>query len=117
MKNEFSTGLAIESGNARIFDHIESNGPMWSETGERSEATQVTFNTLFTKPPAVHMSISMIDTDSSRNLRLSLKASNTTAEGFSAIAAVWSDTRIGRLEVAWTAIGISVENTTPLWDL
>jgi hypothetical protein len=117
MKDRFSTEVAIESGIARLFDHIESDGPMWTGSGERWEAAPVTFTTPFTKPPSVHMSISMIDAASDRNLRLSMRASNTTVEGFTAIAQTWSDTRIGRLEIAWTAIGTSVENSTPLWDV
>lgn len=117
MKDRFSTDIAIESGITRLFDHIENDGPMWTGSGDRWETAPVTFSTPFTKPPAVHLSISMIDAASDKNLRLSMRASNTTVEGFTAIAQTWSDTRIGRLEVAWTAIGPSVDNSTPLWDV
>lgn len=117
MGTEISARVAIESGVAQVFDHVETGGPMWTGTGERWETAPISFSTPFTQPPSVHMSISMIDAASDRNLRLSMRASNTTVEGFTAIAQTWSDTRIGRLEVAWTAIGTSIGEATPLWDV
>ena len=100
-----------------MFDHIDNQGPMWAGSGPRAVRINVTFSRPFLNPPVIHLSTSMIDADSSRNLRLSLTAEDCTAEGFVAVAKTWSDSRIGRLEVLWTAIGEGFQGTTPLWDV
>ena len=58
-----------------------------------------------------------IDADSSCNLRLDLHAEDVTSDGFTAVAHTWSDTRIGRLQVNWTAIGSRIEGAQPLWNV
>ncbi|MEM1159673.1 MAG: H-type lectin domain-containing protein [Pseudomonadota bacterium] len=97
--------FAIDSGVARIFDHIEDSGPMWAGSGKRWSRQVVTFSDGFAQPPTVQLSIAMIDADSARNLRLELLVEDVTTQGFTAVAHTWSDTRIGRLQVNWTALG------------
>ncbi|MEM7684069.1 MAG: H-type lectin domain-containing protein [Paracoccaceae bacterium] len=109
--------LALASGVAKIFDHIEQNGPMWSGVGKRWAKKVVPFGEPFIHPPTVQLSISVIDADSGRNLRLDLQAEDVTCDGFTAVAHTWSDTRIGRLQVNWTAIGSRVEGATPVWNV
>ncbi|MBY8976054.1 H-type lectin domain-containing protein [Rhodobacteraceae bacterium NNCM2] len=105
--------FVVESGNVLVFDHIASNGPMWSGDGERLESADVTFERPFIEPPILHLSIEMIDADNARNLRLQLRSEDVRREGFRAIAFTWSDTRIGRLSIAWMAIGRSGSE----WDV
>lgn len=109
--------LAVGSGVAKVFDHIENAGPMWSGTGKRWSRSVVTFPDPFSHPPTVQLSISVIDADSGKNLRLDLHTEDVTCEGFTAVAHTWSDTRIGRLQVNWTAIGSRIEGATPLWNV
>ncbi len=109
--------LAVDSGVARMFDHIESEGPMWASSGKRWARTVVRFDTPFHAPPSIQMSIAIIDADSGRNLRLEFLTEDVTAEGFTAVAHTWSDTRIGRLQISWTAIGSRAQGSEPLWDV
>ncbi len=104
--NDFATvTLAIDSGVSKVFDHIENEGPMWSGIGKRWARSVIRFESAFAQPPAIQLSIAMIDADSSRNLRLELHSEDITTTGFTAVAHTWNDTRIGRLQVNWTAIG------------
>ena len=109
--------LAIDNGVAQIFDHIENEGPMWLGSGKRWSRTVVDFKQDFNTPPAVQMSIAMIDADSNRNLRLELFAEDVTTKGFTAVAHTWSDTRIGRLQVNWTAIGTTDAPLPGAWEV
>ncbi len=109
--------LAIDGGVVKVFDHIENGGPMWSGDGKRWARAVVKFDEPFSQPPTVQLSISVIDADSSRNLRLDLHTEDVTNDGFTAVTHTWSDTRIGRLQVNWTAIGTRIEGATPLWDV
>ncbi|MEM7061054.1 MAG: H-type lectin domain-containing protein [Pseudomonadota bacterium] len=116
MGNLLQSELAIDGGVAQVFDHIENEGPMWCGSGKRWARTVVEFDDPFSGPPKVQLSIAMIDADSGRNLRFELHAEDVTKAGFTAVAHTWSDTRIGRLQVNWTAIGsrTAVEGT---WDV
>ena len=109
--------LTVDCGKARIFDHIESEGPMWSGSGKRWARAAVRFDTPFHAAPAVQLTIAMIDADTGKNLRLELTTEDVSPEGFTAVAHTWSDTRIGRLQVNWTAIGARADNAEPLWDV
>ena len=109
--------LSVANGVVHIFDHIESDGPMWRGTGKRWSRAAVRFDAPFLAPPAVQLSISMIDADSGRNMRLELSAEDLSPTGFTAVAHTWSDTRIGRLQLSWTAIGQGAGDAEPLWDV
>jgi len=97
--------FAIDGGVAQVFDHIENAGPMWCGSGKRWSRAAVTFESPFHAPPRIQLSIALIDADSSKNLRFELHAEDVATDGFTVVAHTWSDTRIGRLQVNWTAIG------------
>ena len=109
--------MAIDSGKVQMFDHIDAEGPMWSGSGKRWARMSVRFDTPFSLPPTVQLSIAMIDADSGRNLRLELITEDLSPEGFTAVAHTWSDTRIGRLQLNWTAIGNRSSSVEPLWNV
>jgi len=117
MSNLIQSELAIDGGVAQVFDHIENEGPMWGGTGKRWARTVVKFDDPFSAPPKVQLSIAMIDADSGRNLRFELNAEDVTEVGFTAVAHTWSDTRIGRLQVNWTAIGARSATAGSTWDV
>lgn len=117
MSNLIQSELAIDGGVAQIFDHIENEGPMWGGVGKRWARTVVKFDVPFVAPPKVQLSIAMIDADSGRNLRFELNAEDITHSGFTAVAHTWSDTRIGRLQVNWTAIGARTAAEGTTWDV
>ncbi|MEM0921640.1 MAG: H-type lectin domain-containing protein [Pseudomonadota bacterium] len=114
MTLQYSTGsLSTLSGTDLVFDHIEDEGPMWIEKGERWAEHPIRFDSPFDKAPHVLLSVEMIDADHSTNLRLQLRAEEVRRGGFKAVAYTWSDTRIGRLSVSWLAIG----RTGSEWDV
>ena len=117
MSNLIQAELAIDGGVAQIFDHIENEGPMWSGTGKRWARTVIAFDHAFGTAPKIQLSIAMIDADSSRNLRFELHAEDVTERGFTAVAHTWSDTRIGRLQVNWTAIGTRAVESSGTWNV
>ena len=117
MSNVNPLTLAIDGGVAKVFDHIENSGPMWSGEGKRWSRAVVKFPEPFSRPPTVQLSISVIDADTGRNLRLDLHTEDVTGDGFTAVAHTWSDTRIGRLQVNWTAIGSRIEGSSPAWNV
>lgn len=109
--------LGVENGVVQMFDHFESEGPMWRGSGKRWARQSLRFSVPFQAPPSIQLSMAMIDADSARNLRLELIAEDVSAEGFTAVAHTWSDTRIGRLKLNWVAIGNSGANIEPLWNV
>lgn len=109
--------LAIDGGVIKVFDHIENKGPMWTGQGKRWARAVVNFPEPFSRPPTVQLSIAVIDADTSRNLRLDLHTEDVTGDGFTAVVHTWSDTRVGRLQLNWTAIGTRIEGATPMWDV
>ena len=117
MNSMSANAFAVESGVVQVFDHIENEGPMWYGRGQRWSREVVMFGEPFTHAPAVQLSLAMIDADSGRNLRLELHAEDIRPEGFTAVAHTWSDSRIGRLQLNWTAIGSRMEGATPVWDV
>ena len=117
MKNFTPSALAVDNGKVQVFDHIEDEGPMWSGEGKRWSRAWVTFDNAFAEPPVVQLSIAMIDADSGPNLRLELSAEDVSERGFTAVSHTWGDTRIGRLNVNWTAIGMRHAQAEPLWDV
>lgn len=109
--------LAVDNGLAHVFDHVDNDGPMWSGEGRRWARAVIKFQQPFVAPPAIQLSIALIDADSSRNLRLDLHAEDVTPTGFLAVAHTWLDTRIGRLQVNWTAIGARTPADEPAWNI
>lgn len=112
-----ATELAIEGGIAEVFDHIENAGPMWCGSGKRWTRASVDFPRPFSSAPTIQLSIAMIDADSSRNLRIELHAEDISETGFTVTAHTWSDTRIGRLQVNWTALGTRLATEGKRWNV
>lgn len=106
-------GMQIITSEGEIFNHVDDNLPMWSEDGERQVSTEIEFAAPFQKPPHIHLGLSGIDSSQAQNLRFNLLAEDITVEGFRLVFRTWSDTRIGRASVNWTAIGAGV----PLPDI
>lgn len=117
MNSVNANAVAIDSGIVQVFDHIENEGPMWYGSGKRWSRAVVRFDEPFTQMPAIQLSLAMIDADSGRNLRLELHAEDIRPEGFTAVAHTWSDSRIGRLQLNWTAIGMRLDGTSPVWQV
>lgn len=90
---------------------------MWSGKGKRWARASVRFGAPFASPPTVQLSIGMIDADSNCNLRLELATEDVSLDGFLVVAHTWDDTRIGRLQVNWTAIGARGGAVESLWDV
>ncbi len=84
---------------------FDTQGPMWTGTGDRSHRQKVEFDDRFVAPPIVHLSIGMWDLDSDRNQRGDLQVENVTLTGFDILFRTWGDTRIARMRVQWMAIG------------
>ncbi len=109
--------LAIDGGVSQVFDHVDNAGPMWAGSGKRWARTVIRFGAEFSASPTVQLSIAMIDADSSRNLRIDLYAEDVTRTSFTAVAHTWNDTRIGRLQVNWTAIGTNSAGLDDAWTV
>ncbi len=105
MKRLRNPRTGIDQGDIQIFSDFQHGGAMWTGEGQRERRQRVTFETRFADPPAVQVSISLWDMDSSAGLRAELTAEEITCEGFEIVFRTWSDSRIARTRVAWMAIG------------
>lgn len=97
--------VGVDQGVTGLFSHYESDGEMWTGTGEREVRTAIAFSAAFLEPPAVHLSIALFDLDQETNGRADLSAEGVTRTGFDAVFRTWSDTRVARIRVSWLAIG------------
>jgi len=97
------TGIA--QGDVEVFSEFESGGEMWTGTGERERRLRVEFDAPFADPPAVHLSVSLMDVDHATAYRAELVAHDITNSGFDVVFRTWSDSRIARVRAAWLAIG------------
>lgn len=109
--------VAIGGGVVQIFDHVENDGPMWTGRGKRWARAVVRFTEPFSDPPTIQLSPTVIDADTKHNLRLDVHSEDVTCDGFTAVAHTWNDTRIGRLQVNWTAIGARTDKAMDRWDV
>ena len=105
MKRLRNPRTGIAQGDLEIFADYVDNGPMWTGDGPRERRKPVKFNEAFATPPAVHVSISLWDMDTSAAIRAELVAENVTRTGFDIVFRTWHDSRIARLRAAWMAIG------------
>ena len=78
---------------------------MWTGTGPRERRKAVQFEEPFRSPPSVQVNVSLWDVDTGSAVRAEITAQNVTEQGFEIVFRTWSDTRVARLRVAWTAIG------------
>lgn len=104
-------GVQIISASGELFNHVDDNGPMWANDGDREVRFRVRFATAFHRPPHVTLGISGLDSSNAQNLRFSLFAEGITHEGYDIVLKTWSDTRIARASVNWSAIGQAVPSS------
>lgn len=88
-----------------LFSEFEEGGSMWTGKGKRERRKTVRFSTPFARPPAVQVSISLWDMETSAAIRADIQAEQITPEGFDIVFRTWSDSRIARLRANWMAIG------------
>ncbi|RED18646.1 H-type lectin domain-containing protein [Pontivivens insulae] len=116
MKRLNSHQIGIDEGFVSLFDHWAQTTVMWDGAGERTVRATVSFDEPFAEPPTVSLSIAVLDADNESYLRLNLRTEDVTTTDFTIAADTWEDTRIARLGMRWTAIGVLVD-TDELWDV
>ncbi|GGH31704.1 H-type lectin domain-containing protein [Cribrihabitans marinus] len=105
MKRFSTHPIGIAQGEVALFSDFENDGEMWAGEGARECRRPVIFEQPFRSPPVVQPAISLWDVDTTRALRCELRAETVTAEGFEIVFRTWSDSRIARIRVTWTATG------------
>jgi hypothetical protein len=101
-------GMQIITATGEIFNHVDSNEPMWSGEGDRAVRVHIGFAAPFQKPPHITVGISGVDVSHAQNLRFNITAEEITREGFVLTFVTWSDTKIARASASWSAIGAAV---------
>jgi H-type lectin domain-containing protein len=104
-------GMQIITAAGELFNHVDENGPMWAGDGDREVRVEVRFSAIFQRPPHISLGISGIDSSMAQNLRFSLVHEAVTTEGFEIVMKTWSDTKIARASVNWSAIGQAVPSS------
>ncbi|MEI4486063.1 H-type lectin domain-containing protein [Frigidibacter sp. MR17.14] len=105
MRRIESHAVGVDQGSVVLFSDFQNGGEMWTGTGPRELRRAVRFTDGFAAPPAVHVSISMWDTDGATNQRVDLSADEIGREGFTLVFRTWADSRIARVRADWMAIG------------
>lgn len=105
MKRISAGDVGIEQGSRVLFSDFADGGVMWTGDGPRESRHVVTFKEAFRDVPAVHVSISMWDTDHKSNARADISAEHVTLKDFHLVFRTWGDTRIARVRADWLAIG------------
>jgi hypothetical protein len=104
-------GVQIVTASGELFNHVDDNGPMWADSGDREVRFKLQFATSFQRPPHITLGISGMDSSCTQNLRFSLSTDLVTPEGFVIVFKTWGDTKIARASVNWSAIGQAVSNS------
>lgn len=97
--------IGVDHGSVLMFSDFEDGGDMWTGEGAREARRWIAFDDRYAAPPVVHVSMSMFDADHRHHFRADVTARGVTAEGFEILFRTWSDTRLARVRVDWTAIG------------
>ena len=97
--------VGIDQGDVGVFAEFEEGGAMWTGQGPRERRRHVRFSEPFLSDPAVQVAVSLWDVGSGSAVRAEVMAEAITREGFDVVFRTWSDTRVARIRVAWTAIG------------
>lgn len=105
MKRIRANSLGVLQGSRVLFADFANDGPMWTGEGDRESRHVLTFKEPFHLPPAVHVGLSMWDTDHRTNARGDLSAEHITQTGFHLVFKTWGDSRIARIRADWLAIG------------
>jgi hypothetical protein len=80
-----SSEIGISQGVVQLVSDYDTNGPLWTGQGDRSVRRKVVFPERFLSPPAVHVTASMWDMDTSVNQRGELVVENVTPIGFDVV--------------------------------
>ena len=115
MKRWNSGQTGVDQGDVQLFADYVDDGPMWTGSGDREIRREVKFSGKFKSPPAVQVTLSLLDVDQSTNTRVEVVAEDITTKGFDLVFRTWSDTRIARARAAWLAIG-DLRNSDD-WDI
>ena len=107
--------IGVDQDELTLFSDFENGGEMWTGKGEREKRLRVSFSEPYRRPPAVQISVSMWDIDTSTAVRADVSAQSITEEGFDAVFSTWGDTRVARCRVSWIAIGELKDDDD--WDL
>ncbi len=105
MKKLYSSITGIDRGTVPMFSDFEDDGEMWAGKGDREKRVAVTFSEAFKSPPAVFVTLEMLDLHNETSYRVVTASENVTETGFDLVFRTWSDTRIARANCAWMAIG------------
>lgn len=115
MKKLYSSVTGIDRGTVPMFSDFEDNGDMWAGDGEREKRVSVVFSEAFKSPPAVFVTLEMLDLHTETNYRVMTVAEKITDIGFDLVFKTWADTRIARANCAWMAIGEVASDDD--WDI
>jgi len=105
MKRISSGGIGIQQGSRILFSDFADDGVMWTGSGPRESRHLVDFKEPFSEVPAVHVSVSMWDTDHKHNARADVSAEHVSEKGFHLVFRTWGDTRVARIRADWLAVG------------
>ncbi len=105
MKRIDTHQTGIEQGSTPLFSDFQDGGEMWTGHGQREMRRVVEFDEHFSAPPAVHVSLSMLDIDQATNHRVDISAEMVSEDGFVIVFRTWGDTRVARVRADWMAIG------------
>ena len=92
-------------GAGELFRHVNPNGFMWLDDGDREMSVFIPFSQPFRRAPNVQLNLTGVDASHAQNLRLKLRVAEASTDGFVAVAQTWQDTRIASVDVSWVAIG------------
>lgn len=115
MKKFHSHIIGVASGEEVLFEHFNSDGPMWAGNGPREVIYPIVFDEAFIDLPVVTASLSMWDMADGANARLDLSVQTVSTRGFELRLRTWGDTRIARVRAAWQAIGPARDDE--LWEI
>ncbi|MEX0308455.1 MAG: H-type lectin domain-containing protein [Ruegeria sp.] len=105
MKKFQTHPIGIDQGEQVLFSDFADGGVMWTGEGPRERRVAIRFSDVFRSVPIVQIGVALWDVDTASALRAEIQAEDITPEGFDAVFRTWSDTRVARIRVTWTAIG------------
>ncbi|MEC3862742.1 H-type lectin domain-containing protein [Mesobacterium sp. TK19101] len=105
MRRFASQSIGVEQGDALVFSEFEDGGAMWTGQGSRERRRTITFSEPYKSRPVVQVAMSMLDADTSVNLRCECIAEHITRDGFDLVFKTWSDSRVARVRLTWIAFG------------
>jgi len=82
MKRISRGSFGIQQGSRVLFSDFADGGVMWTGSGPRESRHVVQFKEAFSAVPALHVSISMWDTDHMHNARAEISAEHVSETDF-----------------------------------